>query len=184
LGLALVAVLIGAGIGSNANLPEPGGPAPSSTEHQTLEADPVGPDSPFPVHVSGWVAMPGVVELGEGSIVADAVAAAGGALEGALLDSVNLAAPVQAGEHIHVPGPGEGPGPASGAEPGSGGGPISLNDADLTTLETLPGVGPVIAERIIAHRESNGPFESVDDLLEVPGIGEAKLASIRDLVVP
>jgi competence protein ComEA len=64
----------------------------------------------------------------------------------------------------------------------AGNGLISLNQADAAALEALPGVGPVLAERIIAHREERGPFQSVEDLLEVPGIGEAKLASIRDLV--
>lgn len=150
-----------------------------------MAADAVSSTTAFAVHVSGWVAMPGVVRLRDGAIVADAVAAAGGALEGALLDSVNLAAPVLAGDHVHIPGPGEAESGANPAAPGGDdSGPISLNRADAAALETLPGVGPVIAERIVAHRESNGPFESVDDLLEVPGIGEAKLASIRDLVVP
>jgi competence protein ComEA len=131
------------------------------------------------VHVSGWVATPGVVRVPSGSIVADAVAAAGGARQGALLDAVNLAAPVLDGDHVQIPGPGE---ETAASVDGGGAGPISLNRADAAALETLPGVGPVLAERIIAHRESNGPFQSVDDLLEVPGIGEAKLASLRDLV--
>ncbi len=180
LGLALVAALVGAGIGSSVNVP-PLGPTPSSSP----AADTAPSTTTFAVHVSGWVAMPGVVRLREAAIVADAIAAAGGALEGALLDSVNLAAPVLAGDHVHIPGPGDATSGANAVAPGGDdSGPISLNRADAATLETLPGVGPVIAERIVAHRDSNGPFESVDDLLEVPGIGEAKLASIRDLVVP
>ena len=174
LGLALVAVLIGAGLGTSLN------PLPPTPVQETTPGVPKA-ESMKPiltVYVSGWVAMPGVVRIAEGSIVADAVAAAGGALEGGLLDSINLARPVLDGDHIQIPGPGE-----AVATPGEqAGGLISVNQADSTALEELPGVGPVLAERIVAHREANGPFQTVEDLLEVPGIGEAKLASIRDLV--
>lgn len=175
LGFALVAVLVGAGLGASVS------PAPSVAVQETVIGDePKGPGEPIlTVYVSGWVATPGVVRLIEGSIVADAVAAAGGAVQGALLDSVNLAAPLLDGDHIQIPGPGD-PELPSGAD--ESGGLISLNHADATGLEDLPGVGPVLAERIVAHREANGPFQTVEDLLEVPGIGEAKLASIRDLV--
>ncbi len=174
LGLALVAVLIGAGLGSSVNPVPPAATAGSASgDEQSRSTEPI-----LTVYVSGWVAMPGVVRIAEGSIVADAIAAAGGALEGGLLDSINLARPVLDADHIQIPGPGE-----AVAAPGEqAGGLISLNQADATSLEDLPGVGPVLAERIVAHREANGPFETVEDLLEVPGIGEAKLASIRDLV--
>ena len=124
---------------------------------------------------------PGVVVVEEGAIVADAIAAAGGARPGAALEAINLAGPVAGGDQVQVPGPGvEAPSPV-GAQQGSSG-PISLNRADATALQDLPGVGPVLAERIIAYRESNGLFGEVEDLLDVPGIGEAKLAAIRDLV--
>jgi competence protein ComEA len=120
-----------------------------------------------------------VVEVLEGAIVADAVAAAGGALDGAALDAINLAAPIAGGDHIQVPGPGDVLAFAGGqADTGL----IPVNRADATALESLPGVGPVLAGRIVAHREANGPFQEVEDLLEVPGIGEAKLSSIRDLI--
>jgi competence protein ComEA len=173
-GLALVAVLVGAGLGMTADqlpsaLPES---APVADEPET---------GTLAVYVSGWVATPGVVVVVEGSLVADAVVAAGGALEGAELDAINLAAPVLDGDHIQVPGPGEADAPGGG---GDDGGLISLNRADAAALEALPGVGPVLAGRIVAHREDNGPFQVVEDLLDVSGIGEAKLASIRDLVVP
>ncbi len=180
LGLVLAAMLVGVGIGSG----RVEAPVTTSGSSPVPESRPGSPETGYAVHVSGRVARPGVVFLHEGAIVADAVAAAGGALDGALLESVNLAAPVLAGEHIHVPGPGEGSGAVSAGGTGGDDGPISLSRADSASLEKLPGIGPVIAERIIAHREANGPFEAVDDLLEVPGIGEAKLASIRDLVVP
>ncbi|HSO49130.1 MAG TPA: helix-hairpin-helix domain-containing protein, partial [Acidimicrobiia bacterium] len=111
----------------------------------------------------------------------DAVAAAGGALEGAVLESLNLASPVLDGDHIQIPGPGDVIAATGGGEEGDG--RIALNRADAAALEQLPGVGPVLAERIVAHREANGPYQEVEDLLEVSGIGEAKLASIRDLIV-
>ncbi len=109
-------------------------------------------------------------------LVADAVAAAGGFRSGGRTDLINLAAPVQEGEQILVPGPDVA---SDGLETD---GLIPLNRATVADLEALPGVGPVLAERIESFREANGPFGQVEDLLQVPGIGEAKLASIRDLV--
>lgn len=136
------------------------------------------------VHVGGWVVAPGVVSIPEGSRVADAVAAAGGMRPGAAADGINLASPVSDGDQVIVPGPdGSGGGEAQGGS-GSGDGPIHLNTATAVELQELPGVGPVLAERIVAHREANGRFETVEDLLDVPGIGEAKLAALRDLVRP
>jgi competence protein ComEA len=174
-GLCLIAIVIGAGLGL-----ERGGqpametltPSPSSTLSDAGET--------ISVHVSGWVVHPGVVEIPVGSIVADAVTAAGGARSGAGLDAINLAAPVLAGDQVVVPGPGDAA--VTAPAPGASDGPISLNRADATQLQNLPGVGPVLAERIIAYREVNGPFQTVEDLLDVPGIGEAKLAAMRDLV--
>lgn len=134
------------------------------------------------VHVSGWVAVPGLVEIPEGGRVADAVAAAGGARPGAALDGMNLAAPVHDGEQVVVPGPAD----AATATTASGTAPdgrIRVNSATAAELDELPGVGPVLAERIVEHRDRNGPFATVEDLLDVPGIGERKLASLRDLVV-
>ena len=174
-GLALVAVLIGAGLGANR------GPDLASSVGGTTTLGQVAVvESVFPVYVSGWVATPGVVEVDEGSIVADAVEAAGGALEGALLDTINLARPLVTGDHVQIPGPGDSAVAAPGQEES---GLISPNRADASQLEELPGVGPVLAERIVAHREANGPFQAVEDLLDVPGIGEAKLSAIRDLIV-
>jgi competence protein ComEA len=136
------------------------------------------------VHVAGWVETPGLVRLPVGARVGDAVAAAGGIRPGARLTDLNLAQPLTDGEQVAVPAPGSStplPGDAGGGEEDDG--LVRLNSATAEELERLPGVGPVLAERIVGHREDMGPFERVEDLLEVPGIGEAKLASIRDLVV-
>ncbi|QNN81665.1 ComEA family DNA-binding protein [Brachybacterium sp. Z12] len=157
---------------------------------------PAAPESPtaaaqeateLVVHVSGAVEAPGVVHLPAGSRVHDALDAVGGISSEADLSVVNLARPVEDGEHIHVPAPGGAPmtpapqDPTSEQPAASGaGGTIDLNTASATELEELPGVGPSIAQRIIEHREKNGPFTAVDGLLEVSGIGPATLEKIRE----
>jgi competence protein ComEA len=123
------------------------------------------------VHVVGKVAQPGVVELPIGSRVQDAIEAAGGATKVKALESVNLARPVVDGEQIVV-------GEASQAATSS---TISINTASAGQLDELPGVGPVIAERIVQWREKNGPFTSIDELTEVSGIGTSMIEQIRDL---
>lgn len=174
--LAVIAVAVGGTLGWIRRAPAP--EAPDALEKST---DTPATTAAVAVHVAGWVVSPGVVSLPPGALVADAVAAAGGLLPDAATESLNLAAPVSEGEQIVVPGP-------RSASPGTAaqdhGGLVSLNRASASDLETLPGVGPVLAERIVAFREENGRFETVEDLLEVPGIGEAKLASLRDLVKP
>jgi len=122
------------------------------------------------VDVSGAVEAPGLVELSAGARVADAIEAAGGASADAVLDELNLARRVEDGEQILVPRVGD------DEEPG--GGLINLNRADAGELESLPGVGPVLAERIVADREANGPFASVDDLGRVPGVGGAIVGAL------
>lgn len=173
--LALVAVAIGAVMGRVAP-PEPGNVTASAAPVETPSAS-----ETVRVHVSGMVVAPGVVDVEPDAIVADAIDAAGGLLLEARVDEINLAAPVTAGAQIVVPGPG---GPHDGSGPSQDGGVLSLNAATASDLESLPGVGPVLAERIVAFREENGGFEVVEDLLQVPGIGEAKLAGMRDLVRP
>jgi competence protein ComEA len=128
------------------------------------------------VHVSGAVGAPGVVQISSEAIVADAVAAAGGAIATADLTSINLAAPVRAGERIVVPDIDQ----RGGSPPASRDVGIDINAATAVELEALPGVGPVLAERIVAFRTERGPFRVVEDLLDVPGIGEAKLSQMRD----
>ena len=126
------------------------------------------------VDVSGAVEAPGLVELTMGARVADAIDAAGGASADAVLDDLNLARHVNDGEQIVVPHKGD-------AEAAEGGGPVNLNRANAEQLEQLPGVGPVLAERIVADREANGPFASVEDLGRVQGVGDAIVGALADL---
>ncbi len=130
------------------------------------------------VHVAGAVVDPGLVVVAVDARVADAVAAAGGALPAARLSGLNLAGPLRDGEQVVVPG-GDG---AGGPPPPIRDGRVRINVAGAGDLEALPGVGPVLAERIASFRDANGPFETVEDLLDVPGIGEGKLAAMRDAV--
>lgn len=128
------------------------------------------------VHVAGAVRQPGVYELPVGSRVADAIEAAGGPLDGTRLDSINLARQVVDGEQVRVPTQEE-----AGASVGlSADGRISINAADASQLEGLPGVGPVLAGRIVAYREEHGPFASVGALESVPGLGPAIVAGLAD----
>ncbi len=128
------------------------------------------------VHVSGAVVAPGVVQLSSNAIVADAVAAAGGAVVTADLTSINLAAPIAGGQRIVVPDLDQHTGGVA-ADLDDG---IDINSATAGELEALPGVGPVLAQRIVAYRDERGPFRAVEDLLDIPGIGEAKLSQMRD----
>ncbi len=131
------------------------------------------------VHVAGEVALPGLVVVAGDARVADAVAAAGGSTRGADLTAVNLAAPLQDGEQIVIPSARDGERELSAVD---GDGRVRVNRASATELEALPGVGPVLAARIAAYRDENGPFRAVEDLLDVAGIGEGKLATLRDAV--
>lgn len=135
-------------------------------------------------HAAGAVLQPGVYELPAGSRVTDLIDAAGGAAADADLDRLNLAAPVVDGQRVYVPKIGEAmPADAAvGAVGGQPAGPLDLNTATLEQLDTLPGVGPATAKAIIDERERRGGFRSVDDLLDVRGIGPAKLDGLRDLV--
>jgi competence protein ComEA len=142
------------------------------------------------VHVVGQVRRPGLVVLPAGGRVGDALAKAGGALPGADLTALNLARPLVDGEQVRVPKPGEAPPPAPPGPSGSSGGggaggtsgPVNLNTASAGALEELPGVGPVLAQRIVDWRTEHGRFTSVDELGEVSGIGEKMFAQLQDKV--
>lgn len=143
---------------------------------------------PVLVHVLGAVVRPGLVELGAGARVVDAVAAAGGFTAEADPAGVNLARQVVDGEQLVVLAVGQAPPPTIGGASGSTGptadGTIHLNTADVAALDTLPRIGPALAQRIIDWREANGPFTSVDQLLEVAGIGDAVFSGLADKVAP
>jgi competence protein ComEA len=137
------------------------------------------------VDVVGAVRRPGLYRLTSGSRVADAIARAGGVTHTAALDSVNIAAPVADGEQIVVPRRGQSAAVAAG--PGTGAtstGPVHLSTATEEQLDSLPGIGPVTAQKILAFRQAHGGFSSVDELDAVPGIGPARLAQLKDLVAP
>lgn len=163
-------------------------PAPVEVRASTVPPTPAPGATPSPaavllVDVAGWVRRPGVYEFAEGARVIDAIEAAGGARPGALLLSLNLAAPLVDGTQILVPKEGAEPLDGGvGAAPGSVAGLVNVNTATNAELETLPGIGEVIAQAIVDHRTENGPFTSVDQLLDVSGIGDATLENIRELV--
>ncbi|MGY1642051.1 ComEA family DNA-binding protein [Geodermatophilus sp. SYSU D00703] len=133
------------------------------------------------VSVVGLVSRPGLVTLPSGARVADAVAAAGGLLPEADPASINLAAVVSDGEQIAVGVPGAAPAgpPAAGS---SGTGLVDLNTATVADLDALPGIGPVLAQRIVDHRDQQGRFASVEQLDDVPGIGPTTYAELAELV--
>ena len=135
------------------------------------------------VHVLGAVAKPGLYELHEGDRVVDAIAAAGGFTAKADQQQLNLARLISDGEQIYVPRIGEAPAPSSRSANGTAAGAkVNLNTADQSTLETLPRVGPAMAARIIAWREANGRFSTIEDLMNITGIGEKTFADLKNLV--
>jgi competence protein ComEA len=147
------------------------------------------PSSRVVVDVVGAVRRPGLYRLPQGSRIADAVARAGGVAGKADLAQVNLAAPLADGEQVVVPRRGA----AGAAGHAVGGGapaagtpvaPVQLSTATLEQLDSLPGVGPVTAQKVLDYREKHGAFSSVDELDAVPGIGPKRLEQLRDLVVP
>lgn len=139
---------------------------------------------PVQVYVSGAVTYPDVYELPTESIIKDAIEAAGGATSEADLDRINLALSVADGQHIYVPRQGEEslpispPTEPSGTTSGTAGGKININTASQSELETLPGIGPSKAQGIIENR----PYDSIEDIKKVPGIGESTFKKIQDLI--
>lgn len=172
----------GAHTGGGAATPEPSPGTPPTA----------GPGGQVVVDVSGKVRRPGIHRLPSGARVADALRVAGGARPGVDLDNLNRARVLMDGEQIIVGAP---PGPAPAGGTGGGGtgggagptapaGPVSLNTATVDQLDTLPGVGPVLAQHIVDYRTQHGGFRSVDELREVNGIGDRRFADLRALVRP
>lgn len=185
-GAALVLGLLGVGIAVLITAITPHGfsavvtPAahPSAPDSSTATQDAAGGTVIY-VHILGQVTNPGLYALRDGDRAVDIVAAAGGFTPTADPASLNLARLLTDGEQIVVPAVGETP-PVAGAVSTTG--LVNLNTADATALETLPRIGPAMAQRILDWRGKNGRFSSVDDLLDVPGIGAATLEGFRDLV--
>lgn len=186
--LLLAVLLGGAGLWYARSLPRP--VEVRSGARAAPVADPTPSGSPSPeivlVDVAGWVRRPGVYEFRTGDRIVDAIEAAGGARPGAALETLNLAAPLADGTQVLVVKEGTVGGAATGATAASGsasaGSLVNVNTASVTELDTLPGVGEVIAQRIVDYRTANGPFSSVDQLIEVSGIGESTLESMRESV--
>lgn len=140
------------------------------------------PPLPLRVHVVGAVETPGVYELPQGAIVQDAIVAAGGLRSDADLSPLNLAQVVQNGQRIEVPALVESE-PQSPTRLEIADGRVHLNSASAPELERLPGIGPTLAQRIIEYREQYGPFQLLEDLLQVEGIGPAKLEGLREQII-
>jgi len=164
--------------------PAPAAPIITVTLRPTALASPT-PEAPSTilVYVSGAVKNPDVYSLPPNSIVKDAMNAAGGPTDDTDLDQINLAAPLSDGMQVHFPRKGEpaapsGP-PSSGAPAGA---PININTATLEELDTLSGIGPVIAQAIIDYRQANGPFTSIEQIKDVRGIGDALFEKIKDRI--
>jgi len=155
-------------------------PAPASVASAPAAA--VASVASVVVDVGGRVRHPGLVTLPSGARVADAIAAAGGALRLSDLTTINLAARVSDGELLLVGVPGGGAGAGADAGGGPASGPIDLNSASVDQLDALPGVGPVLAQRIVTWRQQHGGFHSVDELEQVPGIGARKFEDLKSLV--
>jgi competence protein ComEA len=158
-------------------------PVPTATATIT----PIPTPAPVRVYVTGAVVRPDVYVLPAGSIIKDAVLAAGGATSEADLDRVNLAVQVQDQQQVYVPRVGEAGSPAvRSATPvpiaSPVGGKVNINTASVEELDALPGVGPTIAQRIVDYRSENGPFRSIEDLMQVKGIGAATFADLKDRV--
>jgi competence protein ComEA len=146
--------------------------------------------APLVVHVAGAVRAPGVYALPPGARVIDAVTAAGGLNDEADLDQVNLADHLQDAMRLYIPAQDEQapqaptpiPARSSGLDLQLNGGLIQINRASQAELETLPHIGPALAERIIAYREANGPFAQIEDLKRVSGIGDKTFADLQNLI--
>ena len=165
----------------------PSAPIIVSTPLPTPTLLPSPTPAPIRVYISGAVESPAVCQLPPGSIVQDAIDAAGGPTFDADLACINLALELQDQQHVHVPREGETDPPpvVSGGASRSGGGlvtKVNINTATSSELETLPGVGEVTAQRIVAHREANGPFERVEDIQNVSGIGAKTFEGLQDAI--
>jgi competence protein ComEA len=163
-------------------------PPPSVTPAPTATVQPLR------VYITGAILRPDVYDLPPGSIVRDVVELAGDFTAAAAADAVNLAQPLADGMHVHIPAQGDAPGqqpvisgPAPPANSLNGdaalpGALVNINTASIAELETLPGIGPSLAQRIVDHRALNGPFATIESILDVSGIGPAKFEQIKERI--
>ena len=195
-----VGVIVGAGGVALAGRVQPA-PILIQPPPPTAVPDPTATPGPLRVFVSGAVTAPAVYELAAGSIMQQAIEQAGGFTEEADTAVVNLALPLQDGMQIYVPTVDEtavqGPpvvanpvvrsegidiGSAPAEEISGAGGLVNINSADVAELDTLPGIGPSTAEKIVEYRETNGPFATIDEIMSVSGIGPAKFEQIQAFI--
>jgi len=179
LGMLLV---VGAGLAylrarPAAALPPPSGAASTASAAATSSAA-----NSIVVDVVGAVRKPGVYDLPAGARVIDAVRAAGGFLPEAEPQAINLARPLVDGEQIVVLKKGEAPAVATGGSAQQPGGKLNINNATESDFDGLPGIGPVLAQKIVAYREQHGPFHSIQDLMKVSGVGPKKFETLQALI--
>ncbi|WP_129630024.1 ComEA family DNA-binding protein [Candidatus Oscillochloris fontis] len=184
--LGLLILIVGPSLRTSAPLPADDLALTTFVEPDPAPIAPIAPTT-IPdviVYISGAVAAPDVYRLPADARVLDVVLAAGGLLADAASEQINLAAPLTDAQHIHIPrqsDPAAVPAPAEVAAASSGGA-ININRASAVDLEELPGIGQALAARIVAYRDQQGPFGSVEDLQQVSGIGESLFNQIRPLV--
>jgi competence protein ComEA len=177
--LALVAWRLGPESGGGGG--QPSREAGAATAAAVVEA----PAPRALVHVAGEVRRPGVYRVAAGARAIEAIRRAGGPTRRADLSALNLAAPLQDGQQVLIPARApRGGGGGVGEGGGGGAGPVSLSSATEEDLERLDGIGPTIAARIVEWRRAHGGFASIDQLLDVPGIGPARLEALRAQVTP
>jgi competence protein ComEA len=179
LGAGVVLVLVAAGVAVLVSALAPHGVTATAAEPRAVHtASPKANDAPTAfVHVVGQVKNPGLYELPAGDRILDAVAAAGGFTPAADQADLNLAQVIEDGQQIVVAQ--QGVAPAAASAGAAAGGTVDLNTADATALETLDGIGPALAQRILAYRTAHGGFRTVNDLQNVSGIGPKKFAAIK-----
>jgi competence protein ComEA len=173
-GFIIVGILLGAGLIFLVSRPPRGEPV-------TLLPAPTS--SPIIVYVTGQVTQPGVYSLSVGSRVDDAIQAAGGFSSDANTTAINLAEVLADGQKINVPNMATQVASEENVQPDTVGfSPIDINTASLEQLDTLPGIGPATAQDIIDYRSSSGNFTRIEDIMNVPGIGQGKFDAIKDLI--
>lgn len=164
-----------------------------------IELQPAPTKEPIAVHIIGAVPRPGLYEFAEGARIQDAINAAGGLLASANVDTINLAALLEDGQQLSIPyKSGEEPSVTGGEDEnnslvlpgeteqpqtsGDGAERININTASLEELDSLPGIGPTIAQRIVDYRDENGPFQTIEDIMNVSGVGPSTFDNIKDLI--